>query len=1157
MYCSVKKSFFRVQYFMLNVVFVLAVIFSFTSCGQQESNTEKVYYANFSDFDGKVFGSLTGTPYEKMLENDFKNVTWRYYEDFSTCVLALQKGDIDAFVFDSPVIEYATSLYLGELAAFPKLAATCDFSLVLKKNGKLTAPISKIVHEMKENGTIKELQKKWFSGKDSIMRIEWDKYNLGERKNGILRFAFDPNTMPMVYIGSDRKAAGLEVELVLKIADKLDMGVELINTKIPSIFLYMAQDKADIGASCFVITDERRENVDFCESYYSGGTAFLCRQENIKSRQQAIADKLDLNSPEITVAVEVGTVTEKEAKKAFPKAKNMIVTDATNGFLAVKTKKAHGYATERNVFDAYVMAGGNGVKIYRDTVIGIPGNKVVGVSKKTKIPNAEKLVNDFLDEMWANGTIEDMRTRWLVRHDVEMPEISKPEKPDFRIKVGTTGLIEPFSYYQQSKLNGFDIELAKRFALWCNAELEFEIYDWAGVVAAGARGKVDYIFSSLYATEERREVINFSKPYGFVETVLVVSDEIDKTAHQKVTNEGFFTILKKSFDKTFIREGRWMLIGKGLLITLEITVFAGILGSLLGFVFCLCIRSRNKFLRLPVAWFATIMEGIPQLVVLMIIFFVVFGKVAIDPTFVGIIAFAIIFAVSVAGILNTGIEAIDRGQWEAATSLGFGKVGTFKRVILPQALRHMLPLYKSEFVAMMKLTSIVGYISIEDLTKVGDIIRSRTYEAFFPLIAIAVIYFFLSAFITWLIGRVELRIDPKHRPRRLPKGINPQMKSLATEEAQVEVKKEELIRIEHLKKVYPNVTPLEDVNAVIRRGEVITIIGPSGTGKSTLLRCINRLEAQTAGKVVIFGQDTSDKKTKMQLLRRRTGMVFQSFNLFGHLTVIENIIMAPVALKGMSKQQAYENGMRLLRSVGMASKALSYPDELSGGQKQRVAIARTLAMDPEIVLFDEPTSALDPTMVSEVLSVIRSLAKKGLTMMIVTHEMKFARDVSTRIFYMDQGEIYEDGTPEQIFDAPQKERTRQFVQRLKVMDIRIDSLDYDFVEINNLLEQFGRKNLISQRNILRMQSIFEELCVQTLLPHLGEHFLLNMMVEFSNEESMIDVTIRYDGPALNPLTQDDDLAIMIVKGSCSKIDYRTVSDKQGFTNEIKLRIKQA
>ena len=226
-----------------------------------------------------------------------------------------------------------------------------------------------------------------------------------------------------------------------------------------------------------------------------------------------------------------------------------------------------------------------------------------------------------------------------------------------------------------------------------------------------------------------------------------------------------------------------------------------------------------------------------------------------------------------------------------------------------------------------------------------------------------------------------------------------------------------MIKVEHLQKAYPGgVMPLKDVNCEIREGDIVCIIGPSGTGKSTFLNLINRLEMPTGGRIWFEGEDTTAKDYDDVMLRRKIGMVFQSFFLFSHLTIVENLMMGPVRLLKKSRQEAYDNAMRLLTSVGLGDKALSYPSELSGGQQQRAAIMRAVAMEPKVLLFDEPTSALDPTMVSEVLAVIRNLARQGMTMLVVTHEMKFAREVSTRVFYMDEGIIYEEGTPEQIFD---------------------------------------------------------------------------------------------------------------------------------------------
>ena len=262
-----------------------------------------------------------------------------------------------------------------------------------------------------------------------------------------------------------------------------------------------------------------------------------------------------------------------------------------------------------------------------------------------------------------------------------------------------------------------------------------------------------------------------------------------------------------------------------------------------------------------------------------------------------------------------------------------------------------------------------------------------------------------------------------------------------------------MIRIEHLRKEYPTATPLKDVNVRIHKGDVISVIGPSGTGKSTLIRCINMLETPTSGNIWVGDQCITDPKCDISKVRQKMGMVFQSFNLFPHLTVIENIMKAPVELLGKSKQEAYDEGIRLLRMVGLADKAFNYPHVMSGGQKQRVAIARTLAMDPEIILFDEPTSALDPTMVGEVQAVIRDLARKGLTMIIVTHEMSFARQIANRVFYMDEGGVYEDGTPEEIFDNPKREKTIRFIKHLKVWENLITSKDFEFIGFNTSLEE--------------------------------------------------------------------------------------------------------
>ncbi|HZG74138.1 MAG TPA: amino acid ABC transporter ATP-binding protein, partial [Chondromyces sp.] len=233
-----------------------------------------------------------------------------------------------------------------------------------------------------------------------------------------------------------------------------------------------------------------------------------------------------------------------------------------------------------------------------------------------------------------------------------------------------------------------------------------------------------------------------------------------------------------------------------------------------------------------------------------------------------------------------------------------------------------------------------------------------------------------------------------------------------------------------VKKSFGQLEVLKDINAVINEQEVVCVIGPSGSGKSTFLRCLNRLEDVTSGQVIINGYDITDRKIDINQVRREVGMVFQQFNLFPHRTVMENITLAPIKVLGMTKEEAFSRSIELLEKVGLKDKRDSYPNELSGGQKQRAAIARALAMNPKIMLFDEPTSALDPEMVGDVLEVMKQLAREGMTMMVVTHEMGFAREVGDRVMFMDEGYIVEEDKPAALFGNPQHERTKMFLSKV-------------------------------------------------------------------------------------------------------------------------------
>ena len=239
-----------------------------------------------------------------------------------------------------------------------------------------------------------------------------------------------------------------------------------------------------------------------------------------------------------------------------------------------------------------------------------------------------------------------------------------------------------------------------------------------------------------------------------------------------------------------------------------------------------------------------------------------------------------------------------------------------------------------------------------------------------------------------------------------------------------------MIDVKNLHKYFGSLEVLKGIDCHIDKGECVCVIGPSGSGKSTFLRCLNLLETPTKGDIVIDDMHLTEKDFDVDAMRKRVGMVFQHFNLFPHLTILENVTLAPIRHKMMTEEQAKEKAMELLNRVGVGDKADNYPAQLSGGQKQRVAIARSLALSPEVMLFDEPTSALDPEMVGEVLEVMKQLSQEGMTMVVVTHEMGFAREVANRVFFMDGGGILEEGTPEQIFDHPQEERTKAFLSKV-------------------------------------------------------------------------------------------------------------------------------
>lgn len=350
---------------------------------------------------------------------------------------------------------------------------------------------------------------------------------------------------------------------------------------------------------------------------------------------------------------------------------------------------------------------------------------------------------------------------------------------------------------------------------------------------------------------------------------------------------------------------------------------------------------------------------------------------------------------------------------------------------------------------------------------------------------------------------------------------------------------ETILRFEGLCKSFGSLSVLQRVDLAVQRGERIALIGPSGTGKSVMLRCIAMLEKLDAGHIFVGDTDITQRGVNLDAIRQRMGMVYQGFHLFTHMNVLQNITFAPIRVLKMARAVAEEKATELLSLVGLLDKREAMPETLSGGQKQRVAIARCLAMQPEILLLDEPTSALDPTMTAEVLAIVRKLAGMGLTLILVTHEMRFAQEFANRVLYLDEGGIYEQGTPQQIFDAPERPKTIAFINRLKVFEEYIQSPGFDIVSLNARIEVYFQKYGLPQKRLLSLQLLLEELIVLLLREQFAETQPdISVSVKYAADSEDLRVSLSYGNKPFNPFEGDDeDIGVVLIRGLCAEKAY--------------------
>ena len=848
----------------------------------------------------------------------------------------------------------------------------------------------------------------------------------------------------------------------------------------------------------------------------------------------------DLDVPGLRIAAMTGTEASVFMPMLYPDCELVYFNSFTDMFLALETGKADAVVS---YYSQQAIVG----ESYDDLAfISTPAASVTygfGTGKNADGDRLKQEFNGYLREISGSGELAKSMQKWesmTADTDASLHYTYTGEKGTLRVV--TAGTWFPKTYYSGNNLTGQFVELICDFCSRSGYTPRFECCDFAAEVAGINSGTYDIMADTLYITEERLKQINITDPVTSSDLFMVVKNPPKTESVSKASQ--FVSRIRDGFFSNFIREDRWKMLLDGLGTTLILSLSSGVIGTLLGALICRMRMSRNAYALAFSRMYIRLIQGIPITVLLMVLYYVIFTNQGMTALQICVIGFSVDFAAYASEIFRNGIEAVPAGQARAAKALGFTSSQGFFRVVLPQAMKHILPVYSGQLISMVKATSIAGYISVLELTKVSDIIRSRTFDAFFPLITTALVYFLLSHMLILLMKLAVSRLN--NRSARALRGIRTDTAAepvAAFRENPAAAAGQKLLEIEHLSKKFDQVTPLKDVSCVVSTGDVISVIGPSGTGKSTFLNLINRLETPDSGRILFNGEDTLAPGYNLNRLRQHVGMVFQNFNLFQHLTIVENIMLAQTVLLKRSRQEAYDRSMALLDTVGLSEKALSYPAELSGGQQQRAAIARTIAMDPQIVLFDEPTSALVPTMVEEVLSVIRDLARHGTTMLVVTHEMKFAQNVSTRVFYMDEGVIYEEGSPEQLFESPQKDRTRQFIRHLKSLSLTLLEGKDECGEMISRIDDFARKNMVSWKLHRGMLAVLEELCVEQVFSRRKDYGKIALAFEYAKANEEIRFAVSFGGAAWDPLSDDESPAVQLLRNAVTDPVYR--ADENG------------
>ena len=725
--------------------------------------------SKLEQLDGKRICVLSGSTGDLAARKQFPNATFQVVNASADAALAIKGKKADAFIFDKIVLMKLVEKN-QELVILGQPLDSLDVAAVIKKeNAELLSDINRALQDLEKEGVLQRLRQKWVDS-NYIVTPPLPAIN-NTHITGVLKMGTCATDEPFAFL-ADGFITGLDIELGRMIGLRLEKSIEIIDMNFEALIPALQSGKIDFALSNFNVTEERKKLVSFSLPYIKNDVSALVRRSpspapDMTRGSQAGHEKLtsatDLSDKRIGVML--GTVHDTYAMEHFPKATILQYKSPSDLILAVKSGKV----------DAAMYTRESMLVILRDDhELGLLGDSLftspMGMGFNKGTDQFRSSFNQFLLQIKQNGVYDDMVNRWIKTGCLQMPEIAQG-KTDGVLVVGNVsdkGL--PFTVVKDNQLIGFDIELSKRFAAAIGKEIKFADMEFGSLIAALSAGKINMIASTLIITEERKKKVDFSDIYYEINaTFFALKERIASTeavADSAPTSISFFKGISNSFQSNIMQENRYLLILDGLKTTVIISVLAAVFGTLLGALVCFMRMSNKASLILPAKIYISVLRGIPVLVLLMIIFYVVFASININPVLVAVIAFGMNFAAYSAEIFRTGISGVDRGQTEAGHSLGFTRVSTFLHIVLPQTVRRILPVYKGEFISLVKMTSIVGYIAVQDLTKASDIIRSRTFDAFFPLVMVAILYFAVSWFLMQGLEYLERRTDPKQRRRK-------------------------------------------------------------------------------------------------------------------------------------------------------------------------------------------------------------------------------------------------------------------------------------------------------------------------------------------------------------------------------------------------------